>query len=40
MNEFDRVVEAVNERLSAEGVDIPKSTTSDLLRKTWEGVNG
>src|SRR5699024_137448 len=35
MNEFDRVVEALNERLSAEGVDIPKSTTSDLLRKTW-----
>lgn len=35
MNEFDRVVEALNERLSAEGVDIPKSTTYDLLRKTW-----
>lgn len=35
MNEFDRVVEEVNQRLSAEGVDIPLSTTSDLLRKTW-----
>lgn len=35
MNEFDRVVEEVNARLSGEGVNIPASTTSDLLRKTW-----
>src|SRR5699024_9987287 len=35
MNEFDRVVEEVNQRLSAEGVDIPLSTTSDLVGKTW-----
>lgn len=35
MNEFDRVVEEVNARLSGEGINIPLSTTSDLLRKTW-----